>query len=145
KKKITLLAIWANNPGDKDGQYIEQVWKALHYYDALLKRQNVLLVGDFNSNSIWDKKYKMGNHSHVVNYLEKRKIFSCYHHHHQQEQGSEKHPTFYLYKHVDKPYHIDYCFASKKLLRSLTNVEVADYQAWKNYSDHVPIITTFNF
>ncbi len=26
---FTLFAIWANNPHDRDGQYITQVWKAI--------------------------------------------------------------------------------------------------------------------
>lgn len=145
RRKFYLLAIWANNPDDKDGQYVEQVWKALHYYESLFKNQNVLLVGDFNSNTIWDKKYKIGSHSDVVKYLQKKKIFSCYHSQHKQGQGSEQHPTFYLYRHKDKPYHIDYCFASKKLLGCLTDVQVGDYETWKTHSDHVPVITTFTF
>jgi hypothetical protein len=33
---FTLFAIWANNPQDKDNQYIEQVWKALKYYGDLI-------------------------------------------------------------------------------------------------------------
>src|SRR5882757_3819187 len=31
--KLKLYAIWANNPNDPDGQYVEQVWKAIHHYD----------------------------------------------------------------------------------------------------------------
>lgn len=33
---FNLYAIWANNPNDSDGQYIEQVWKAIHHYDNQL-------------------------------------------------------------------------------------------------------------
>src|ERR1035437_2580171 len=33
---FTLYAIWANNPSDPDGHYIEQVWKAIHFYDERL-------------------------------------------------------------------------------------------------------------
>lgn len=33
---FNLFAVWANNPADREGQYIEQVWKAIHYYDSLL-------------------------------------------------------------------------------------------------------------
>jgi exodeoxyribonuclease-3 len=32
-----LYAICANNPSDKNNQYIEQVWKAINYYDELLQ------------------------------------------------------------------------------------------------------------
>ncbi|HLK31317.1 MAG TPA: hypothetical protein VKT28_22245, partial [Puia sp.] len=125
--EFNLFAIWANNPDDPDGQYVEQVWKAIHHYDKKLKSKHTILVGDFNSNTIWDRKYRAGNHSNVVKQLEKRGIFSCYHLHHQQVQGKEQHPTFYLYKHKDKPYHLDYCFASKDLTDKIQSVEIGDY------------------
>lgn len=140
---FTLYAIWANNPADPDGQYVEQVWKAIHYYDRGLRSKQTVLIGDFNSNTIWDKKYRAGNHSTVVKRLEEKGIFSCYHLHHKQTQGKEEHPTFYLYQHKDKPYHLDYCFASKAMIEKLQSVEIGDYDFWKPYSDHVPVIVTF--
>jgi exonuclease III len=141
--KFTLYAIWANNPGDPDGQYVEQVWKALHHYDKKLKSKPTILTGDFNSNTIWDRKYRAGNHSNVVKRLEEKKIFSCYHLHYKQVQGKEEHPTFYLYKHKDKPYHLDYCFASADMTDKIQSVEIGDYDYWKRYSDHVPVMVTF--
>jgi exodeoxyribonuclease III len=48
--EFNLFAIWANNPKDPEGQYVEQVWKAIHYYDSLLTIKSTILVGDFNSN-----------------------------------------------------------------------------------------------
>ena len=141
---FTLYAIWANNPGDPDGQYVEQMWKAIQHYDKKLRNKQTILIGDFNSNSIWDRKYRAGNHSNVVKRLEEKGILSCYHLHHKQIQGKEEHPTFYLYKHKDKPYHIDYCFASTDMTDKIRSVEIGDHDLWKQYSDHVPLIVTFN-
>ena len=59
-------------------------------------------------------------------------------------QGEEAHPTFYLYKQKDKPYHIDYCFASKDLAERLYDLEIGSYEQWIKYSDHVPMIFTFS-
>jgi exodeoxyribonuclease-3 len=140
---FNLFAIWANNPKDPDGQYVEQVWKAIHHYDSLLADKNIILAGDFNSNTIWDRKYRAGNHSNVVKYLEERGICSSYHLHHKQVQGKEEHPTLYMYRHKDKPYHIDYCFISAGLAEKLQSVEVGGYDFWTRYSDHVPLIATF--
>lgn len=142
--EFTLYAIWANNPGDKDGQYVEQIWKALDYYDNLLTNNKTVLIGDFNSNSIWDRKHRISNHSNVVKRLEGKGIFSCYHLHHKQLQGKEKDPTLYMYRHKDKAYHIDYCFVSGDLVKRIKEVEVGDYDFWMRYSDHVPLIITFN-
>jgi len=140
---FNLFAIWANNPADPDGQYVEQVWKALHHYDKKLKKNKTILIGDFNSNSIWDRKYREGNHTDVVNRLETKGISSCYHSVHKQIQGKEKDPTFYLYKHSDKPYHLDYCFASADLIDKIQSVETGEYDFWKQYSDHMPLIVSF--
>ena len=140
---FTLYAIWANNPGDPDGQYVEQIWKAIHHYNNHLTGKPSILAGDFNSNTIWDRKHRAGNHSNVVKFLAEKEIYSAYHVHHQQEQGKEKNPTYYLYRHLDKPYHLDYCFISADLAGKLQSVEIGDYDYWIRYSDHVPVIITF--
>jgi exodeoxyribonuclease III len=138
-----LYAIWANNPGDPDGQYVTQVWKALHHYGRHISKKNTILIGDFNSNTIWDRPRREGNHSTVVQHLAKKSIHSVYHKHFSQEHGREVHPTLYMYRHKDKPYHIDYCFASSDFIERLTSVEIGDFESWRKYSDHVPIIITF--
>jgi exonuclease III len=140
---FTLFAIWANNPLDKDGKYITQIWKALHYYDNLLLDNKTILMGDFNSNTIWDKAYREGNHSTVVDKLAAKKIFSTYHKFYGHSQGEEKHPTLFMYRHQNKPYHIDYCFASTDFIEKLRNVEVGAYNDWTQYSDHKPLAVTF--
>ena len=142
--EFNLFAIWANNPTDRDGQYIEQVWKAIHHYQNLLTDTKTILIGDFNSNTIWDRKHRESNHSNVVKLLEDKGIFSTYHLHHKQIQGTEEHPTLYMYRHKDKPYHIDYCFASKDLLKRVSSVEIGNFDEWIKYSDHVPIVVTFD-
>jgi len=141
---FTLYAIWANNPKDPDGHYIEQVWKAIKHYDNALTNKKTILVGDFNSNTIWDRKNRKSNHSNVVKYLEDKGIFSSYHLYHKQLQGKEEHPTLYMYRHQDKPYHIDYCFVSADFSAKIQSVEIGGYEFWKQYSDHVPVMVTFN-
>lgn len=138
-----LYAIWANNPHDKEGQYITQVWKALDHYKKIIRRNKTILIGDFNSNTIWDKPRRQGNHSTVVKKLESKGIYSTYHKYFLQEQGKELHPTLYFQRNATKPYHIDYCFASTDFIENLLSVEVGDYDFWIKYSDHVPVITTF--
>jgi exodeoxyribonuclease III len=140
--EFVLFAIWANNPTEKGSQYIEQVWKAIHFYEDLLDKRT-LLLGDFNSNTIWDRQHKGGNHSSVVKKLSEKGIQSVYHWYFKQEQGSEVHPTFFTYRHKDKPYHIDYCFACDYFIKRLENVEVGTYENWSAYSDHKPLIITF--
>lgn len=141
---FTLLAIWAmDNKENHEARYIGQVWLAINYYKDILGNSTII-IGDFNSNKIWDYKDRVGSHSDVVNKLANKNINSVYHRHFVIEQGNERHPTFFLHKKIFKPYHIDYCFASNDLLDKLQSVEVGEYDFWIQYSDHAPLIVTFD-
>lgn len=144
KVDFILIAVWANNPEDRSYQYIGQVWKAINYYKPLLKKKKIIIAGDFNSNTIWDKLPRRVNHSTVVEFLERKKIYSAYHNFFDQTQGNEEHNTLFMYRHKNKPYHIDYCFASADLISKLSNVEVGNHLDWCKHSDHTPLIITFN-
>lgn len=138
-----LFAIWANNRDDPDGQYVEQVWKAVTCYDQLLSTGLNILIGDFNSNTIWDRPRRIGNHSTVVSRLAEKNIHSVYHKHLGQTQGKEEHPTFFLYRNKKKPYHLDYCFASAAFTEKVKKVEIGSFKDWLKYSDHAPLIVNF--
>jgi len=140
---FNLFAIWANNPADPDGHYITQIWKAIHHYDSVLSEKPAILMGDFNSNTIWDYKHRPGDHSSVVKFLEEKKIFSTYHLYHKKVQGKEDHPTLFMYRHQNKPYHIDYCFVSAEFCDRIHSVEIGDHETWMKHSDHVPLIVKF--
>ncbi len=131
-----------SNKEDYEARYIGQVWLAINYYSELLDNITVL-VGDFNSNKIWDNKARVGDHSDVVNKLADNNIHSVYHHF-GIEQGKEKHPTFFLQRNLNKPYHIDYCFASSDIIDKVQNVEIGTFKNWRAYSDHVPLIIDFD-
>jgi exonuclease III len=142
--QFTLFAIWANNPEDRGFQYVGQVWKAINFYSDHLKNEKTILVGDFNSNTIWDKPQREGNHSTVVDFLDRKGIHSTYHKFYNQRQGKERHKTQFMYRHKDKPYHLDYCFASDDLIQKLKYVEIGKHKDWCKHSDHTPLIVTFN-
>jgi exodeoxyribonuclease-3 len=140
---FNLFAIWTNNPNDPDGNYITQLWKAIYFYDDLIAEKGTILMGDFNSSIVFDSPKKKHNFSVVLEMLQRKSIYSTYHNFHEQQHGKEIHQTFYLYRHMDKPYHLDYCFVSADLLNKLEHVEVGTYEDWIKYSDHIPLISTF--
>ena len=143
KVDFILMAVWANNPEDRSYQYIGQVWKAINFYAALLKDKKIIIAGDFNSNTIWDNLPRKVNHSAVVRLLEDKKIYSAYHKFFNQIQGREEHNTLFMYRHKDKPYHIDYLFISAVFAKKITDVEIGIYEEWTKHSDHSPLIVTF--
>jgi exonuclease III len=139
-----LFAIWAmSNKENYEARYIGQIWRAINHYSNLLGGSTIL-VGDFNSNKIWDYKKRVGSHSDVVHKLADSNIFSIYHNHFNFEQGQEEHPTFFLQRKQYKPYHIDYCFASADIIEKVKNIEIGTYEKWIGYSDHTPLIIDFS-
>ena len=139
-----LFAIWANNREDKDNQYIEQVWNAILYYEHILSDENIILIWDFNSNKIWDKKHRIWNHSDVVDKLLAKNIHSIYHTLHSQKHWEEFHPTFFLQRNLNKPYHIDYCFVSWNYYSKVSDFTIWNYDEWIWISDHMPLQIDFN-
>lgn len=143
KITLTVFAIWAQKP-QFHSSYVFQIWDAVHFYSNLLDGDNIILAGDFNSNTIWDKPRRAVNHTELVNFLKTKNILSTYHYFHHQLHGKEKHMTLFMHRKIDKPYHIDYCFASSNLLDKLQNVEIGTYEAWTKHSDHKPLIVKFD-
>lgn len=139
--EFELLAVWAHQNNSPNFGYIGQFWKYLQSNKA--KIYNSIIVGDFNSNVVWDEWDRWWNHSDVVKELKEIGIESLYHKFNNEEQGKESQPTFYLHRNLTKPYHIDYCFAPHKFQESLKNVTVSKYENWKHLSDHVPIQMIF--
>ena len=145
QNKFNLFAIWAmpNKENSREG-YIGQVWLAMQYYKRKLGSDSIL-IGDFNSNKIWDhtQPRRVGNHSAVHEYLKAKDIHSMYHLQTEDELGKEGTPTYFLYKNNTKPYHIDYCFASNAFLTNGFNFSIGEHKDWVKFSDHVPIIADF--
>lgn len=144
KKDFTLLPVWANNSKDPQNRYIEQVWKAINYFDEDLLNDRTIITGDFNSNAIWDNQHNNGSHTDVVNKLSAKNIHSIYHKYFSEYHGKESVPTFYLQRNKNKPYHIDYCFLSQDLYALVNKFEIGSYDKWRAHSDHSPLFVEFN-
>jgi len=139
-RSIKLFAIWAMpHKSNKKLGYVGQIWRAMNYYLNLLDDDSII-VGDFNSNTFWDKLKRVGTHSELVALLATKNIKSIYHHQQSIEHGNEKQPTFYLLKKEEKPYHLDYCFTSDSLISANTRITIGNYIDWIKLSDHMPLI-----
>ena len=79
-----------------------------------------------------------------IKLLGEKDIFSAYHRKNDVEFGEEQDPTLFMYRKKDKPYHVDYCFASNYFLDKLVNMEIGKYDDWIEFSDHMPIITEYS-
>jgi exodeoxyribonuclease III len=140
---FNFYAVWAFNALQSGFKYIGQVWKAINHYQEYLRNTQSIIVGDFNSNSIWDGKKMKYNHSSVVKDLELLGLYSLYHLHYDEVQGHETKPTLFLQRNRNKSYHIDYCFASSHFCENLNSVQIGEYEEWISFSDHMPMIIDF--
>jgi endonuclease/exonuclease/phosphatase family metal-dependent hydrolase len=105
-----------------------------------LKRGPIVIAGDLNSNAVWDYERPNGNHSDVVERLSTLGIVSAYHSHFDELQGNETRPTFYFYRHKQRPFHLDHVFIPKVWMSRLQSVEVGSHESWCGLSDHCPVI-----
>lgn len=136
-----LIAVWNHHANSPNFKYIGQFWKYLQVNKSRL--DNCLIVGDFNSNKIWDQWDRWWNHTDVVRELEEIGIRSIYHEFYNVLQGEEVHPTFFLHRNLAKPYHIDYIFATKNRFGKIDSCEIGETSIWLTISDHLPIVAQF--
>ena len=139
---FNLLSVWTRQANSPTFQYIGQFWKYLQINKNVIKKENILIAGDFNSNSMWDAWDRWWNHSDVVRELEELGIYSLYHTVKHEAQGSESDPTFYMHRKREKSYHIDYAFVSRKYL-PYASLEVGNPRIWLEHSDHMPLFVNY--
>uniref|UniRef100_UPI00404B802B endonuclease/exonuclease/phosphatase family protein n=1 Tax=Gelidibacter sp. TaxID=2018083 RepID=UPI00404B802B len=132
-----LLAVWTHRNNSPNFGYIGQLWKYLQVNKDKLK--GTLIVGDFNSNAIWDEWDRWWNHSDVVNELKEYGIVSVYHKLTNEKQGKESIPTLFFQKKLERPYHIDYIFGPEKFVKQAKKFEIGKPENWLRLSDHMPI------
>jgi len=142
KEELILLAIWAmNNKKDRKKRYIGQVYTAIKYYAKLLDN-NIMIAGDLNWNSMWDKSPDSplyGNLNDTTKLLNNKGLYSVYHNLRNKKFGEELSPTFYMYRKRKRPYHIDYIFMHEDKFDYVKDFWIGKYENWIDYSDHMPL------
>lgn len=132
-----ILAVWTHRNNSPNFGYIGQLWKYIQVNKDRLNGS--LIVGDFNSNTIWDEWDRWWNHTDVVNELNELGIESIYHKLTGEQQGKESVPTLYFQRNLSRPYHIDYIFGAKRFTEQTNKFEIGQAEKWLKLSDHMPI------
>ncbi len=141
--ELNLLAVWAMGHKEKARSYVGQVYHAVHHYADFLCERATLVLGDFNSNAIWDRERKVSNHSALVAALADANLVSVYHEYFDEAPGHERQATYFHHRSPHQGYHLDYCFVPKPWLSRLQTVTVGSWDSWCGYSDHVPLAVEF--
>jgi exonuclease III len=143
KNEVYLLAIWTQLvKKDIYHSYVVQAARSFKYYKDLLDKE-CIIIGDFNSNAIWDNgDRKEYNHSQMVSILKELRYVSIYHEKKVEGQGKESSPTFYFYRNKEKPFHIDYCFLKDSALNKVESFTIGEHDRYIRDSDHMPLFLT---
>ncbi len=136
---FNLLCVWTN-PNIEDNNIKKYPIEILKYYDLHKEsgffNEDMIICGDFNC----DASLK-GSHAKnvfkVVEKLAECNLVDVYHYLYDEKEGEESQPTFYMYRHLDKPLHLDHIFAS---VDKVKNLEIGDEKRWLQESDHLPMI-----
>ena len=139
-RRFTLLAVWMLGKPQAH-PYVEGAIRAIEMYRELIASSPTVVLGDLNSNTIWDHQHKPHlSHSGLVARLAELGLVSAYHHYRAEPHGRETKPTFYFQWKKERPYHIDYCFLPRKWARHGLRVQVGSYETWRSWSDHRPLV-----
>ncbi|HEY9660122.1 MAG TPA: endonuclease/exonuclease/phosphatase family protein [Allocoleopsis sp.] len=117
--KVDLIGVWTHKTESRETRYIRQVLGLIDILESSERSENIILLGDFNSNSIWDLDYNGSGHSLAVERLSNLSLYSAYHKYFNEEHGQETRPTLYFRKRKSSAFHIDYIFLSSPLIQSL--------------------------
>jgi len=138
---VVLIAVWTQfvNKNIRES-YVVQAARSFIFYGDLLNNENVIIVGDFNSNAIWDNKSpKEYTHSQMVEMLKRQNFQSLYHHMAKEDHGKETSPTLYFQRNSRKPYHVDYCFCKSSMIKRIKEFKIGAYTDYIHKSDHMPM------
>ena len=135
-----LLAVWTK-PKSRglEWGYAGMLCRAIEHYAGFLTEADSLVIGDFNSNKVFDGDRTL-NHSELDRRLTSLGLTSAYHAFHGEGQGEETRPTHYFWRKRERPFHIDHCYMPKAWMPRLRSVSVGEYSDWGTLSDHVPLV-----
>ncbi len=135
---LRILAVWASVLTNTR-RYVRLIHEALDFYSDFLDHPRAMIIGDLNSNTVFDGKHRGLSHTDLVNRLSTMGLSSVWHHQHGEAHGQESRPTFYMYRRPERTWHLDYAFVSAGLLPNAT-LAIGEPEPWLTLSDHLPLI-----
>ena len=133
---LNIIALWAHQL-HRELRYVRVTHEIVDRHTGFLSGDKALLMGDFNSNTVWDRFHPGRNHSMLVEKLTALGLSSVYHCQEVTEHGAETTKTYFHTRKQQFGHHIDYAFVSDGMAAHL---RVGDAGDWLAHSDHMPLI-----
>jgi hypothetical protein len=132
---MNIIGLWAH-VRDKDLKYVRVTHEIVRRHADFLISAPSLIIGDFNSNTAWDRDHPGRNHSMLVENLHALGLQSVYHETEGVAHGGETTKTYFHTKKLHFGYHIDYAFLGGASGR----LAIGRHEDWLMHSDHMPLI-----
>ncbi|WP_242701936.1 endonuclease/exonuclease/phosphatase family protein [Arthrobacter cavernae] len=133
---LNVIALWAHQL-TRELRYVRVTHDIADQHATLLGSARSLIMGDFNSNSTWDREHPGRNHTMLVDKLDQLGLDSVFHRQSDAAQGSEMDKTYFHRRKLQFGHHIDYAFLTKGVDARL---ELGTPDTWLQHSDHMPLI-----
>ncbi len=135
---FNLLGVWTNpDTKYKVNHYPKEITKYYELHrDSGFFNEDMIICGDFNC----DVRLKGTHARNVFEMIDKMSeigLLDIYHYLNDEFEGEESQATFFMYRHLDKPYHLDHVFASEGRIKEF---EIGDAGKWIELSDHLPLV-----
>lgn len=138
--EFNLLGVWTNPDmeGNKAIHYPKEITK---YYEAHRDsgffNEDMIICGDFNCDARLKDKRHGENVYEMIEKLSEKGLVDIYHNITGENEGEESKPTFYWYRKLENPFHLDHVFSAPGKVKEL---EIGEAQKWLDLSDHMPIV-----
>lgn len=143
-QRFNLLGVWTRDGAPRYIQGAHQVLDNIKESFLGPDTSEMIMVGDFNSNTIWDKLHGSRCHSAFIGKLrDDHMMASSYHHFNNESHGSEVTPTYYHQYKLEQPFHIDYCFAPLEWCDRIVSIHIGSANEWLKNSDHMPLVVEY--
>jgi endonuclease/exonuclease/phosphatase family metal-dependent hydrolase len=135
---MTVIGVWAQGRG-----YVADVLRTVDAYRDVLRSGNAVVLGDFNSGTRLRATPTQNNgHARLLDAFTDVGLVSAYHVFHGVEHGRERHATYRHRFNDEDRWHIDFCFVPSAWADRIASVDVLDGLAWRDTSDHHPVVVT---
>lgn len=141
--QFTLFAVWTL-PHAQSKLYVHCLFEALESYAELLRSPRVIWAGDFNNNFSLDKSRHSLKFADFVARMAELDLLSLYHLQSGSAHGEEPESTFFLYRRIENPFHIDFIFASAAVRNLGFDISLGQHAEWTHLSDHMPLLCSVN-
>jgi hypothetical protein len=134
-RELQVVAVWTAETDERKTSY-RQAHEGLDRYREWIASKETVLLGDFNNSAglgygtLW---------TDLRERFEQLGLVSAYHAFFREAFGAETRATHFFKGKEANRFHLDYIFLPSSWISRVRAVEVGTFEAWSQFSDHVPV------